>query len=356
MTRSATVTIAGAGPAGLTAAINLANSGFRVVVHEQREDVGMRFHDDFQGLENWSRDDDVLDSLREMGVKPDFYCRPFHSGTIYGPTSEARIKSPNPLFYLVRRGRNRDSLDDSLKQQALNAGVRIKFNSAVDHREADIVATGPRRPWAVAVGLLFETNLPDTAAVLLNNALAPKGYSYLLVADGRATLATTLFERFALGKECLARTLQRFQELLGLEVRNARTFGGYAEFNLPKSATRDGRRYTGEAAGFQDGLFGFGIRYAMTSGYLAARSIIESADYNQLWRTRFGHQLRTSVVNRFWYELFGHTGYDLLVRRSGGSDNPGRFWTRVYNMSFCRMMLYPVALLVSRLRGRSSRP
>ncbi len=352
MTPAQTVTIAGAGPAGLTAAITLANSGYRVVVHEQREDVGMRFHDDFQGLENWSCEDNVLDSLREMGVKPDFFCRPFHSGVIYGPQTQATIKSSNPLFYLVRRGRSLDSLDDSLKKQALNAGVEIRFNSPVDHREADIVATGPRRVWAVAVGIIFDTNLPDTAAVLLDNTLAPKGYSYLLVADGRATLATTLFARFALGKQCLERTIARFQEVLGLEVRNPRSFGGYAQFYLPRSATRDGRRYTGEAAGFQDCLFGFGIRYAMMSGYLAARSIIEGVDYNALWRRRFGHQLRTSVVNRFWYELGGHAAYELLVRRSGRKHDPIRFWTKVYNMSFCRKMLYPVALLVSRLRRR----
>lgn len=33
------------------------------------------------------------------------------------------------------------------------------------------------------------------------------------------------------------------------------------------------RMYVGEAAGFQDALFGFGLRYALTSGHLAGRAV-----------------------------------------------------------------------------------
>lgn len=355
MTRSRTITIVGAGPAGLTAAINLAQSGYLVNVHEQHEDVGMRFNEDFQGLENWSSDENVLDTLQAMCVKPDFYCRPVHTGSIYGPHTRAHIRSPNPFFYLVRRGRSLDSLDDSLKKQALNAGVQIKFNSYLLGHEADIVATGPKRAWAIAVGILFETNLQDTAAVLMHDAFAPQGYSYLLVAEGRATLAATLFGGFRMGKVCLERSINRFKDLFGLEVKNPRHFGGYANFSMPVSATTDSRLYVGEAAGFQDCLFGFGIRYAMTSGYLAARSIIEGVDYDTLWACKFGHQLRTSLVNRFLFELFGHAGYDFLVRRTGSSRSPCKFWKKIYNISFCRMMLYPLASLFWRMRDSRNR-
>lgn len=45
------IQIAGAGPAGLAAAITLARAGRQVVVHELQSDVGHRFKRDFQGLE-----------------------------------------------------------------------------------------------------------------------------------------------------------------------------------------------------------------------------------------------------------------------------------------------------------------
>ena len=49
------VKILGAGLSGLTAAINLAQIGYKVDVYEKNKDVGMRFHGDLQGLENWSK-------------------------------------------------------------------------------------------------------------------------------------------------------------------------------------------------------------------------------------------------------------------------------------------------------------
>ena len=84
MPDSRTINIAGAGPAGLTAAINLARAGYEVVVHEQHEDTGMRFSEDFQALENWTSHEDVLETIRRIGFEPSFYCRPGTSAKLQG--------------------------------------------------------------------------------------------------------------------------------------------------------------------------------------------------------------------------------------------------------------------------------
>ena len=63
MTKQA-IEIAGAGPAGLAAAIMLAKAGKEVVVHEAYKEVGHRFgslYQDFQGLENWTTEQNVLE-------------------------------------------------------------------------------------------------------------------------------------------------------------------------------------------------------------------------------------------------------------------------------------------------------
>ena len=87
-------------------------------------------------------------------------------------------------------------------------------------------------------------------------------------------------------------------------------------FHLKQRATNGHARYVGEAAGFQDYLFGLGIRYALTSGNLAARSILEQRDFDDLWRGELGRKQETSLVNRFLYESGGNFGLSIFVRQA----------------------------------------
>src|SRR5581483_8969713 len=107
--------VVGAGPAGLACAIVLARAGHAVVVHEQRDRVGGRFHGDFQGLENWSCDEDVLHELVASGIRPSFDCHPASRGTAFDAWGRSyEIRSAEPLYYLVRRGWQEGTLDQSL--------------------------------------------------------------------------------------------------------------------------------------------------------------------------------------------------------------------------------------------------
>ena len=65
----APVSISGAGPAGLAAAMTLARAGVPSVVREFRHDVGARFHGDFQGIENWTTPGDVFEELADLGLE-----------------------------------------------------------------------------------------------------------------------------------------------------------------------------------------------------------------------------------------------------------------------------------------------
>lgn len=75
--------IAGAGPAGLAAAITLANAGRNVIVHEANPKVGVRFQRDLQGLENWSSNVDILDEFSAFGLSLAFKRLPAVSGTAF---------------------------------------------------------------------------------------------------------------------------------------------------------------------------------------------------------------------------------------------------------------------------------
>ncbi len=120
------IKILGAGIAGLTASINLAKGGFGVTVFEKSSMVGSRFHNDFQSLENWSDETDALEILKSLSLKTDFWNKGFKETTIYTDLQKKFIaRDADNLFYLVRRGPV-DSLDESLKNQALDVGVEIQ--------------------------------------------------------------------------------------------------------------------------------------------------------------------------------------------------------------------------------------
>lgn len=148
------VKIVGAGPAGLAAAITLAQVGRKVVVHEAHNEVGHRFGGDFQGLENWSSDEDVLSVLAGQGLSTEFVALPCRNGIAFDPQGrDYRIASDEPLFYLVERGPGPGTLDSALLRQAQSLGVEVRFNSRLRHVSGDaILAAGPRAADAIAVG------------------------------------------------------------------------------------------------------------------------------------------------------------------------------------------------------------
>jgi len=114
MNNNKTIIIVGAGPGGLTAAISLAKFGYDVNLYEQNNDVGLRFNGDFQGLENWSDEEDTLDILKRIGIKINFLCNPYLGidGYLCGPKlQKIQAKTSRPLFYLIERGSNQNSLD-----------------------------------------------------------------------------------------------------------------------------------------------------------------------------------------------------------------------------------------------------
>ena len=323
------------------AGIQLARQGFGVEIYEKRADVGLRHHNDFQGLENWSQRTDVLQVLRDLGLQTDFFARPFKSGLLYLPSLRPiRVRSPQTMFYLIKRGPGEDTFDSLLKRQALDAGVRIHFNSG-SQPDADIIATGPPQANILAAGLNFETSQEDQARGILSDDVAPKGYAYLLVADGRATLATVLFRDFASAQTCLQKAVDAFRRVMRLDMRNPRSFVGYGYFGAPKSGLRGKKLYLGEAVGFQDFLFGFGLRYALLSGYYAAHSIISGANYDVLWKHAFGKYLVNSLVNRFFYERFTRAAYHVLRVALGLSENP-RWYMRLLYGSPLQRCVYPM--------------
>ncbi|HXV64189.1 MAG TPA: NAD(P)/FAD-dependent oxidoreductase [Vicinamibacteria bacterium] len=344
------IRIAGAGPAGLSAAIHLAREGLPVEVFERREAVGARFIGEWQVLESYSREQDALEELASMGIETTFHHVPATwAHLIDDRGNRHEVQSAAPYGYFLRRGDEEGTLDRMLAAQAERAGVKIRLGAKLDPTEADVVATGPGPADGIAKEIAFRTDGADRIEVIFDPDLAPGGYAYLFVIDGWATLGLALLKSYGKLEAHFERTVARFSDIAPFEIREPRRGYSYMNFFLHGSSQADGARFAGEAGGFQDYLFGLGIRYALVSGHLAARSILENVSYDELWRDRFLDQMRSSVGARLLYESLGRFGLRTFVGRSSRSD------FRAYLHSWARPARWRLWLapLAERVFGRA---
>jgi flavin-dependent dehydrogenase len=144
--------------------------------------------------------------------------------------------------------------------------------------------------------------------------LAPKAYAYLVIVDGFATLSTVLTRGFNQARTYLDRCLQavhRYKSFDMSDIKMSSGFGGLVRA-VWKPVTSP--LVVGEAGGFQDFLWGFGIRHALHTGHLAARALDEGSDYQKLVNKEIRPFVRASLLNRAFYDLAGNRTYRILIR------------------------------------------
>lgn len=107
-----------------------------------------------------------------------------------------------------------------------------------------------------------------------------------------------------------------------LDLRNARPFSGFGSiFGAARFSDEAGRLFVGEAAGLQDPEWGFGMWYAMESGALAARSLLEGFDYATAAHDRFESHREATLFNRLLYERLPTPLIAPVVRRGAASTD-----------------------------------
>ncbi len=351
------IKIGGAGISGLTAAIVLAKAGYTVKVYEKNNDVGERFNEDFQGIMNWGFKEDILDYMSRIGIKTDFWKKEMTSIDMFGSDEyQHTFKTEEPVCYLVQRGKNKKCLEQSLKEQALEVGVEIIFNNAVNEDDVDIIATGPKLDGFIdglVSGYTFKTEFQDKFALLFDDDYAYNGYSYLLIVNGHGTVATCIFGNYKKVNDYLKKTYDFFTDNYDFNVKDRKRFAGTGNFHLLSDTKK---RYVGEAGGFQDFLWGFGMRYAIITGNLAAKSIIEKKEYKELWAKELSGLLKTSVSTRLLFSLLGDKTYKLLVKFLSKKKKPIDFLTKAYNPTLLSRLVYPFSKIYLRkyIKDRSS--
>jgi hypothetical protein len=289
-----------------------------------------------------------------MNLRINFdYC-PYRELSLTNGEELLHFSCHKPAFYLVKRGTMSTSLDRGLKEQALDSGVKIFFSSALPEEEADIIATGPGKRGFLGVvkGITFTTTMENTAVALINTTASRDGYAYLLVMNGYGCLCTYLMSAFPSAVACLDEACETFSRMFPLGIIDPKPCGGFGRTDLYARFREGSRLYVGEAARLQDMFGGFGIRYAVQSGYLAAQAIIHGEDYETLARERFLKKFKAGIVNRYLFEKLGRKNYSLVYEKLRNVQDPLPKVCSFYNYNRYQRILYPFAVHYLTRTGR----
>ena len=332
--------------AGLTAAIVLQQAGRRVQVIERSAASGAHRFPDWDAIENWTAREDVPAFLTRIGIDTGRF-RHIASSTFsvidpYGRRHD--VHTPRPFFYLIKRGATAGGLEHGLQAQAEAAGIPIRYGTACPPGVADIWAGGTfgRGTSFASAGFTFHTNHPDWICGLIDMRIAPRAYAYVAIVEGEGTLAVALTEERRQANQLLERAVEVFCRHSDLDIRDRHRAGGSGG---DLAAFWHGRhdRVIGEAGGYQDFLWGFGIRFAFLSGYLAAQAVLTGQDWQTLADAELRPLVRASLVNRWLYDRMPAAGLAALIRHFTRHPDLNALTGRWYNPRRIHRLLWPLA-------------
>ena len=339
------IKILGAGLSGLSAAINLAKNEREATIFEKEEKVGVG-KSNAQLLGNWETKNDILDFLSEINIDVRYESK-LEKIVLVAPNlkNKAVIYSDDiPVGYVVlRKGDN--SLENFLARKAKKLGVKI-LTGIKEKIQAEVIATGSKRMDGIGYGCVLKGNFDkEKALILFDDRIAPKGYVYLLPhSRDKATFAIAMRPK-ADPKRSLEKAMKHkiFRDTIESSTL-LYNFSGYVNFSIPKTAKFGNSLLVGEAAGFQDAAFGFGMKYAFHSGYLAAKAIVENKDYDKLWKKAFLRDLKKSLSIR---KIFDKLDYNSLLNKlipKIGERSMTEF-KKIYSSKFRMVSLFLKSLL-----------
>ena len=133
--------------------------------------------------------------------------------------------------------------------------------------------------------------------------------------------------------------------MFDLKIKNEKGVGGFGNFGFPPNLEENGSMFVGEAGLLQDAFAGFGMRYAITSGCVAAKALLGECSYSDTIKKRFSHQLKASIVNRFiLVHVDDNNMFNFLQFGSKRKDQLKDI-RKLYNFEFLHQrLLYPIAL------------
>lgn len=333
---TADVVIAGAGPAGLSAAHSIASRGCSVTVLEQGHEIGSPIR---------TSGGCFISELRNLGV-PETFWHPISRVRFLSPNNSATYEYPQPTMCVIDvRG-----VFQHLAERAIAAGATIRLSTpavapianaghvtGVRTRDSSfdcrilIDATGYRSTLLKQAGLdpgfrrfgvgaeydMFAPNIDQTEAVLLvGDDIAPSGYGWVFPwGRNRVRVGVGIIHPDSSAKpddylDRFVASLDSFQVNLSNAQPVEHHTGLIPSERFAKTFVGDGILGIGDSAGHASSLLGEGIRWAIRAGQMAGEVVVNAIEsgntsrdallpFENAWRKEFGMNLRIAHrINR----------------------------------------------------------
>jgi flavin-dependent dehydrogenase len=287
------VTVLGAGPAGSTAAICLAEAGHEVELID-RVDFP-RDKPCAGGLFNPRGFEKTFPYIKELEGK-DLFRVQYTSGRY-----SFRYESETPLLRTILR-RN---LDSFLLERAKDAGVHFSVQrNPSPTGDAIIRATGVRRIADYRrAGICMEYDFPvdqEIDTIYIHYGFCGiKGYCWLYPKYGFANIGIGAYTPQKEIRAIYESYIDHLERQGVVSIAERRYRARIIPFSQAKDQYYDGGVFAGDAAGFVRPGTGEGIFFAMLSGRIAARMVIERRDrawYLDECNREFGRYLSSAVA------------------------------------------------------------
>ncbi len=299
--RRCDVLVVGAGPAGLSAAYFCASNGLRTVVVEQGARVGEYTAQKIDASPAWLISDIVSKySLPIGGVSN--YC------TWHAPSGDSFTMFSESGEYYFIRGTTEDSYESKLYMMAIGKGVRFIFNvkniefsdfgiklhaddgntmeinpeyiigadghNSIFHKHTDVEVWRILECYGV-LGNNFTS--PEHTNVYFDPDILPGGYLYMVTDSKGRSCAGAVVDSY-LKENCgVESNFVRFINEHGLYrtiVDNVYSqFSGTGKIIKIKKRQFDNVLLVGDAGGFLDPIFGYGVSPAILSAYICFNTI-----------------------------------------------------------------------------------
>jgi flavin-dependent dehydrogenase len=288
------VTVAGAGLAGLVAAINCAKAGHRVRVLERCQVVGGEPYVR-PAVDVTPMDSEALGRFIGIELKePQVVSTEEFVGYIYGkryaiPGGQLHLKS-------VERGAGENSLDRYLYNLAVDAGVQFEFGASLDSEEdfarlpaGSIIATGLvpepfqalKRPFLDMYGFICKGSVEAPPRVIAFFDHYTKYYCYC--ANQNGTASGLGFDSGPVSQSLQEQWRRQLEEGEGWRLEQWLPHQGVVATPGIKSPNlfAGSKILAGTVAGMQDPFLLFGVHSSLCSGKIAAIAV---DDREKAWR------------------------------------------------------------------------